>query len=186
MLRLMGAEAEIEVKETDERINITLSGSDMGMLIGHHGETLDALQYITGLALNHGGDSFTRVSINTEGYREKREESLKKLAKRTADRAVKYNRNITLEPMPASERRVIHTALSDIPGVSTFSTGQEPRRRVVIAVAGAKNRPDGNGQKRPANGGSRGNNRRYNNNFRPRNGQNGKAPQSSQNTAQAE
>lgn len=156
LLKLMGTDTEVDIKQTEDRIEISLSGPDMGMLIGRHGETLDALQYITGLAVNRGGEGFTRVYINTEGYREKREEALRKFAKRTAERALKYGRNITLEPMPASERRIIHTALTDMKGVSTFSTGQEPRRRVVIAVAGAKNRPESGAKKAQGKGGRRG------------------------------
>ena len=136
LFELMHISAKLDVKDVvDEgRVDVTLSGDDMGSVIGRRGETLDAIQYITGLAVNRGAEKFVRVSIDTENYREKREESLEKLAKKTAEKAVKLGRSLTLEPMSPQERRVIHTVLQDYPGITTYSTGTDPNRRVVVAL----------------------------------------------------
>ena len=112
---------------------VVLEGENMGALIGHRGETLDAIQQLTGYAVNKGRSHRVRIHVDAEGYRARREESLNRLARKTAGKVVKYRRNITLEAMNAYERHVIHTALQDYPGVSTFSTGTEPNRRTVVA-----------------------------------------------------
>ena len=112
---------------------MVLEGENMGALIGHRGETLDAIQQLTGYAVNKGRSHRVRIHVDAEGYRARREESLNRLARKTAGKVVKYRRNITLEAMNAYERHVIHTALQDYPGVSTFSTGTEPNRRTVVA-----------------------------------------------------
>lgn len=135
LFKLMNVNADIESKEEEDgRISITLKGEEMGLLIGRRGETLDALQYITGLAVNKNEEAFTRISIDTENYREKREEALEKLAKKVAEKVVKNRRSMTLEPMAPHERRIIHACLQDYEGVTTYSTGQDPNRRVVIAL----------------------------------------------------
>lgn len=115
---------------------ISIKGEDASILIGHHGETLDALQYLTNLAANRRDDeksgSYTRIAVDIENYREKREATLRKLAKRTADKVKKYKRSITLEPMSSYERRIIHSEIQGIVGVSTNSIGADSNRRVVV------------------------------------------------------
>ena len=114
---------------------VELEGEGLGAVIGRRGETLDALQQLTGYAVNHGQQKRVRVRIDAEGYRPKREESLERMARRMADKVVRYRRNMTLEPMNAYERHVVHTALQDYPGVTTYSIGAEPNRRTVVAYA---------------------------------------------------
>ena len=115
------------------RYKVVLVGERLGQLIGHRGETLDAIQQLTNYSVNRGRAHRVRVHIDAENYRAKREESLRRLAKKVAMKVVKYRRNITLEPMNAYERHVIHTALQDVPGVTTYSTGVDPNRRVIVA-----------------------------------------------------
>lgn len=109
-----------------------LVGGDVGMLIGRRGETLDAIQHLVNYAVNRGSDKRMHISVDAEGYRSKREESLVHLAHKMAAKAIKYKRSMALEPMNSYERHVIHTALQDYEGVSTSSTGVEPNRRVVV------------------------------------------------------
>ncbi|MCD7945750.1 MAG: Jag N-terminal domain-containing protein [Clostridiales bacterium] len=113
---------------------VKLEGEDLGALIGRRGETLDAIQQLTNYAMNHGQSRRIRVHVDCENYRAKREESLQRLARKTAGKAVKYRRNMMLEPMNAYERHVIHAELQDYhPNISTYSTGTEPNRRIVVA-----------------------------------------------------
>ncbi|HHX72540.1 MAG TPA: protein jag [Clostridiales bacterium] len=132
LFRLMHLDAKINLKETTESLDITLEGNEMGILIGRRGETLDALQYLTGLVVNRGEERHVRVNLDTENYREKRMESLERLAKKTAEKAIIYKKNISLEPMSPQERRVIHTVLQNYPGISTHSVGKDPKRRVIV------------------------------------------------------
>ena len=127
----MGAPAKVEAKTGDEAMNVELSGENMGMLIGHHGDTLDALQYLTSLVVNRGAEDYTRVVLDTEGYRDKRAKALAQLAERTAARAIRTGR-VALEPMNPYERRILHTTLQDHPRVTTYSEGEEPYRRVIV------------------------------------------------------
>ena len=129
----MGVEANPMVTREGDTYQVVLEGENMGALIGHRGETLDAIQQLTGYAVNRGRGHRVRIHVDAEGYRARREESLNRLARKTAGKVVKYRRNITLEAMNAYERHVIHTALQEYPGVSTFSTGTEPNRRTVVA-----------------------------------------------------
>ena len=129
----MGVEATPVVTREGDTYQVVLEGENMGALIGHRGETLDAIQQLTGYAVNRGRSHRVRIHVDAEGYRARREESLNRLARKTAGKVVKYRRNITLEAMNAYERHVIHTALQDYPGVTTFSTGTEPNRRTVVA-----------------------------------------------------
>ena len=129
----MGVEATPVVTVENDAYQVVLQGENMGALIGHRGETLDAIQQLTGYAVNRGRSHRVRIHVDAEGYRARREESLERLAQKTAARAVKYRRSITLEAMNAYERHVIHAALQDYPGVSTYSTGTEPNRRTVVA-----------------------------------------------------
>ena len=129
----MGVTAAPVVTKDGDTYQVTLEGEDLGALIGHRGETLDAIQQLTGYAVNRGRGHRARIHVDAEGYRARREESLNRLARKTAGKVVKYRRNITLEAMNAYERHVIHTALQDYPGVTTYSTGTEPNRRTVVA-----------------------------------------------------
>ena len=123
---------------TENGILVTLEGQKLGALIGHRGETLDAIQQLTNYSVNRGRAHRVRVHIDAENYRAKREESLRRLAKKVAMKVVKYRRNITLEPMNAYERHVIHETLQDTPDVITYSTGTEPNRRTVVAYSRGK------------------------------------------------
>ena len=135
LLEHMDAKAEVKVYEVEKgRYKVILEGEKLGALIGRRGETLDAIQQLTNYSINRGGESKrARVQIDAENYREKREESLERLAQKVAGKVVKYRRNVTLEPMNAYERHVIHTALQDAQYISTFSIGTEPNRRVVVS-----------------------------------------------------
>jgi len=130
----MNVEAEAKIiSESEDKIEIDLVGDNIGALIGRRGETLDAIQHLANYSLNKDGGDRIRINIDAENYRAKRTESLERLAKKVAGKVLKYRKNITLEPMNAYERHVIHIALQDTKGVTTFSTGNEPQRRVVVA-----------------------------------------------------
>ena len=135
LLEHMDAKAEVKGYEVEKnRYKVILEGEKLGALIGRRGETLDAIQQLTNYSINRGGESKrARVQIDAENYREKREESLERLAQKVAGKVVKYRRNVTLEPMNAYERHVIHTALQDTQYITTFSIGTEPNRRVVVS-----------------------------------------------------
>ena len=131
----MGVEATITSSSNEDgSIFLEMAGENMGLLIGHHGETLDALQYLTNLHTNKGQADYIRVNLDTENYRAKREESLIRLANRMANRAVKTGRRVTLEPMNPYERRIIHSALHENRSVDTHSEGNDPYRRLVITA----------------------------------------------------
>lgn len=123
--------------EEDKRLSIDLKGDSLGLLIGRRGETLDALQYLTNIVINKKSDEYIKVTLDAENYRARREEVLVTLAKRTADKAVKYRKNMIIEPKNPYERRIIHEALQQYPDVTTYSIGEEPNRKVVIAYKGA-------------------------------------------------
>ena len=136
LMEHMDVQATPEIFATSEGgYKVILQGEGLGAIIGRRGETLDAIQQLTNYSLNHGQSKRTRVHVDAEGYRSKREESLQRLAVKVAGKVVKYRKNMTLEPMNAYERHVIHTALQDYPNVSTYSTGVEPNRRTVVAYA---------------------------------------------------
>lgn len=136
ILKGMGIEdAKAEAKEVDGDIVIDLDcGDDYGIVIGRRGETLDSIQYLTRLVINRENEEYKRVSINVGNYREKREKTLRSLAQKNANRVAKYGRNVTLEPMNPYERRIIHTAVQDIEGVTSHSVGSDADRRVVITL----------------------------------------------------
>ena len=134
LLERMGVKAELEIGPRDNGgINVNVSGNGMGAIIGRRGETLDAIQQLTNYAVNRGSDKHMHISVDAENYRSKREDSLTKLARKMADKAIKYKRSMALEPMNSYERHVIHTALQNYEGVTTSSTGGEPNRRVVVS-----------------------------------------------------
>ena len=135
LLEHMDAKAEVKVYEVEKnRYKVILEGEKLGALIGRRGETLDAIQQLTNYSINRGGESKrARVQIDAETYREKRAARLERPAQKVAGKVVKYRRNVTLEPMNAYERHVIHTALQDTQYITTFSIGTEPNRRVVVS-----------------------------------------------------
>ena len=150
LTKLMGVPVKIYVAEAEGSMSISMMGDTLGILIGRRGDTLDALQYLTSLEVNRDRDEYVRVSLDTEHYRAKREESLTRLAARMADRAVKTGRKVVLEPMNPYERRVLHATLQDHPYVQTHSEGDEPNRRVVITLKSDASQADGEAATRPA------------------------------------
>lgn len=147
VLENMGIEAETSVHETEDGCEIDIKGENLGVLIGRHGDVLDSLQYLATLAANKGGKGYYRVSIDIEGYREKRREALVQLARRMAEKAVKYNRSFALEPMSPYERRIIHSECHDIPGVATYSVGDDADRKVIICPENKMKKPEKTGKK---------------------------------------
>lgn len=134
LLQHMDSAAQVKVYQPEKgRYKVILEGEKLGSLIGRRGETLDAIQQLTNYSVNRGSDKRVRVHVDAENYRLKREQSLQHLANKVAAKVVKYKRNVTLEPMNAYERHVIHTALQDVPNVTTYSMGTEPNRRVIVA-----------------------------------------------------
>ena len=139
----MGVKVDVYVDYSKaDNLSVHMIGDTLGILIGRRGETLDALQYLTSLQVNKGREGYIRVTLDTENYRAKREYSLRRLAQRMANRAVKTGRKVVLEPMNPYERRVLHTALQNHPAVTTHSEGEEPNRRVVIMLKNQPERPE--------------------------------------------
>ena len=147
----MGLIAKVEAREEkngkNDEIKIDISGNDLGILIGYHGDILNSLQYLTYLAVNKNisdadddSSGFVKITIDVEKYREKREETLRALAIKMADRVGRYKRPVTLEPMGSYERKIIHSTIQEIPGVMTYSVGQDDNRKIVVAVAGSSPR----------------------------------------------
>ena len=135
LTHLMGVEVDVAVgNDAEGNVFVKMTGDTLGILIGRRGETLDALQYLTSLKINRGQDKYTRVTLDTENYRAKREDTLNRLANRMANRAVKTGRKVSLEPMNPYERRIIHGALQANDAVDTHSEGDEPNRHVVITL----------------------------------------------------
>ena len=135
----------IKSETEDGMLKLDLSGRGMGLLIGRRGETLDALQYLTSLVVNNGKDDYTKIMLDTEDYRKKREDTLKKLAGRLADKVQKTGKKVVLEPMNPYERRILHATLQDYEGVYTYSEGEDPFRSVVVALksnSGSENDED--------------------------------------------
>lgn len=141
LLSDMEIDAKVSSEEIDGGVRINVTGEDAAVLIGHHGETLDQLQYLVNLAANRkeGEDDdreYTRISVDIQGYRSKREETLRALARRMSAKVQRTHRSAALEPMSAYERRIIHSEVAAIPGVTTASVGAENNRRVVIHPEG--------------------------------------------------
>ena len=157
----MGVKVDVYVDDSKaDNLSVHMIGDTLGILIGRRGETLDALQYLTSLQVNKGREGYIRVTLDTENYRAKREDSLRRLAQRMANRAVKTGRRVVLEPMNPYERRVLHTALQNHPAVTTHSEGEEPNRRVVIMLKNQPERPEKSAEKPQSD---RPNNRRRSN-----------------------
>lgn len=145
----------VTFEEAEEDILVTLDcGEDYGSVIGRRGETLDAIQYLTRLVINKGNEGYKRVSLNVGDYREKRESTLRALARKNAARVKKYGRNVVLDPMNPYERRIIHTTIQEIEGVTSHSVGSDGDRKVVISLEdGVKPTNGGNGNYRNNRGG---------------------------------
>lgn len=124
--------ANLDIIHEEDRITVRLTGDDIGIVIGRRGETLDSLQYLLSLVVNRNSSGYTRVVLDVADYRQKREETLVRLANRVAEKVVKYRRNVTLEPMNPYERRIIHSTLQNHKYVDTQSVGEEPNRKVVV------------------------------------------------------
>ena len=171
VLREMGLpDASVEIHREETGAALILSGDYIGFIIGHRGETLDALQYLASLVANHVDGTYFRVTLDVGNYREKRKETLESLGKKMAARAVKTGRNSSLEPMNPYERRIIHTAVQTVPGAKSWSEGVDQGRHVVIGPEGGE-RP----QRRNDRRGGRGDNRRGGYNDR-RGGRNDRRP----------
>jgi Predicted RNA-binding protein len=131
----MGLQVGIERKHTKEGYHLAVSGSgDLGMLIGRRGGTLDALQYLVNIVANRYSDNHLRIVLDAEDFRERRRRTLEELSERLAGRVIRTRKEVVLEPMSPHERKVIHSRLQNHPKVKTFSKGDEPNRRVVIAL----------------------------------------------------
>lgn len=140
LMERMEVSAEMEITPRENGgVNVNLSGEGIGAIIGRRGETLDAIQHLTNYVVNRGNDKHLHISVDAESYRDKREESLTRLAEKMAAKAIKYKRSMALEPMNSYERHVIHTALQNYEGVTTSSTGVEPNRRVVVSYVKPEN-----------------------------------------------
>ncbi|MBR0081283.1 MAG: protein jag [Clostridia bacterium] len=135
LLKAMQIEATVQAAETDDGLRLNILSETDGLLIGRRGETLDAIQYLVSLYWNKDRkeNAYRRVTVDTENYRARREETLRKLARRTAVRVAKTGRAVTMEPMNPYERRILHSSLQSFRGVTTYSEGEEPNRAVVIA-----------------------------------------------------
>lgn len=135
LTRLMSVNVSVHSHcDEDGNVRVDMYGDTLGILIGRRGETLDALQYLTSLYVNKGQENYVRVTLDTENYRAKREEALRRLANRMANRAVKTGRKVVMEPMNPYERRILHSALQQNDAVATHSEGEEPNRHVVITL----------------------------------------------------
>lgn len=156
--------------EDGENLLIDLEGEGLGVIIGRRGETLDAIQYLTGLVANRQEARYIRVSLNSGDYRLKREETLKNLAKKKAEAVLKYGRSYSLEPMNPYERRIIHATVSQMEGVHSKSVGTDPNRRVIIFPNTRRDDASANGERRRPSGDHRGNRDFRRNNNRDRRG----------------
>lgn len=137
LLYLMGLQAQVsahygEPREDRRPIMVDIRGSDLGVLIGHRGETLQSFQYVASLIVGKETQQFVQLVVDVEGHRDRRERQLRQLARRMAEQVTRSGRKLTLEPMPAAERRIIHMELRDHPAVTTQSTGEEPHRKITI------------------------------------------------------
>lgn len=137
----MGMNAEVNAKSDSDGVSVDISGEHMGIVIGKRGDTLDALQYLTSLVVNRESDEHVRVTLDTENYRQKRRTALLSLAQKLADKVYKTGRKYTLEPMNPYERRIIHSCLQSNDKITTFSVGEDPYRKVVIAPKTASSAP---------------------------------------------
>ena len=154
VLEAMDLKATVSLEENKEErtLDIDLAGDDMGVLIGKRGQTLDSLQYLVSLVVNKGEDDYIRVKVDTENYRQRRKDTLENLAKNIASKVRRTGKPVTLEPMNPYERRVIHSALQNDRYVETHSEGEEPFRKVVVALKEGVQPRDNNRYRRYNNG----------------------------------
>ena len=132
--RAMGLEVEVSAHKRKDTVTFDISGPDLGLIIGRRGQTLDSLQYLTGLVANRYSKHHLRIILDAEQFRERRKKTLEALADRLANKAVRNRQDVVLEPMTPQERKIIHAKLQDHPKVKTYSKGEEPNRRIVISV----------------------------------------------------
>jgi spoIIIJ-associated protein len=130
----MGLSVTVDREEEEEAIRLNVKGSDLGLLIGRRGQTLDSLQYLVNIVANRHSDRHLRIVLDAEQFRERRRQTLETLSERMASRVLKTRKEIVLEPMTAQERKIIHARLQNNPQVKTYSQGDEPNRRIVIAL----------------------------------------------------
>jgi spoIIIJ-associated protein len=141
ILRHLGVESQIDVRRSDDGWRFGITGEGAGIVIGRHGQTLDAIEHLVNRIASHRSGVLSKIAVDTEGYRERRQEALEETARRAADKARHTGRPVTLNPMSARDRRIIHVALTDEHGVMTRSQGEGSYRRVVVVPAGASGRP---------------------------------------------
>jgi spoIIIJ-associated protein len=136
VIEAMKLDVKFDIEENENTIKFNLHGKNVGLLIGHRGETLDSLQYLVNVVASkyRGYDRYRRIILDAENYRKRREEALIRLAKKLAKKVMETKESVELEPMSPNERRIIHMALQDHPYVETYSEGEEPNRRVIIAL----------------------------------------------------
>lgn len=134
----MGLHVDVEIVHKKDNTVLNISGSDLGVLIGRRGQTLDSLQYLANIIANRYSDSFIRIVLDAENFRERRKKTLEDLAVRLAGRVIRTRKEVALEPMSPQERKVIHSKLQDHPEVKTYSKGEEPNRRVIITLKQSK------------------------------------------------
>ncbi|MFC9710501.1 RNA-binding cell elongation regulator Jag/EloR [Paenibacillus sp. NPDC056933] len=130
----MGLDVEVHIKKQRDGHIFNIAGEDLGMIIGRRGQTLDALQYLTNIVANRYSESFVRIVLDAENFRQRRRKTLEDLAERLAGQAIRTGKEVVLEPMPPLERKVIHAKLQNNPQIKTYSKGEEPNRRVVITT----------------------------------------------------
>ena len=130
----MNQKVELARVDEDDHVRLNFQGEDLGILIGRRGQTLDALQYLVNIVANRRAEKYQRIVLDAENFRERRKQTLERLADRLADRVVRFRKEIVLEPMSPLERKVIHAHLQDHPKVKTYSKGEEPNRSVVITL----------------------------------------------------
>ncbi len=152
-------DVKVDIHEEEAGAELVLNGEDIGFIIGHRGETLDALQYLASLVANHVEESYYRITLDVGNYREKRKETLESLGKKMAARAVKTGRNASLEPMNPYERRIIHTAVQSVEGAKSWSEGEDMARHVVIGPEGGERYVKRDNRRGGRNGYNRDNNR---------------------------
>jgi spoIIIJ-associated protein len=141
VVHALGLRATVDVVESEEEIRATVNGDELGLLIGKHGSTIDAVQHLAFRAAFRGRETRKQVTVDAAGYRERRETALHRMADRAAAEALRFDRGVELEPMRAPERKIVHTYLSERTDVETHSEGDEPDRRLVISPAQAFREP---------------------------------------------
>lgn len=137
ILELMGVEATVETEDLEDHTGVNISGENLGMLIGRHGHTLDALQYLVNIMINKNSLAKKRIILDVEGYRKQKTDEIKAMTERVIGKVLIRQRPMTLRPMNAFERKLVHTVVGEYSGVSSISSGEEPERKVVISPAKA-------------------------------------------------